>query len=97
MKEIADWLDETYLKFAEQENKDPRRSANNFLQRYVFCDVYEIFFGSIHIELHQWLSRLTERRTNFQERQFPSWTPTRINILKRVNNEISRAVDFWTT
>ena len=52
MKEISDWLDETYLKFAEQENKDPRRSANDFLQRYVFCDVYEIFFGSIHIELY---------------------------------------------
>ena len=97
MKEIDDWLDETYLKFAEQENKDPRRSANDFLQRYVFCDVYEIFFASIHIELHQWLSRLTERRTNFQERQFPVWTPARVNIVQSVNNEISRAVDFWTT
>ena len=97
MKEIGDWLDETYLKFAEQENKDLRRSANDFLQRYVFCDVYEIFFGSIHIELHQWLSRLTERETNFQEGQFSDWNPARINILKRVNNEISRAIDFWTT
>ena len=36
VKEIGDWLDETYLKFAEQENKDLRRSANEFLQRYVF-------------------------------------------------------------
>ena len=34
---------------------------------------------------------------NFQERQFPDWTPARINILKRVNNEISHDVDFWTT
>ena len=34
---------------------------------------------------------------NFQERQFPNWTPARINILKRVNNEISSAVDLWTT
>ena len=72
MKEIGDWLDETYLKFVEQENKDLHRSASEFLQSYVFCDVYEIFFGSIHIELHQWLSRLTERRTNFQEDQFPN-------------------------
>ena len=94
MKEIGDWLDETYLNLTEQENKDPRRSANEFLQRYVFGDVYEIFFASIHIELHQWLSGLTERRTNFQERQFPVWTPARITILKRVNNKISRAVDF---
>ena len=70
MKEISDWIDEIYLKFAEQGKKDPRRSANKFLQRYVFYDVYEIFFGSIHIELHQWLSRLTERRKNFQEGQF---------------------------
>ena len=52
MKEISDWLDETYLKFAEQENKDLRRSANDILQRYVFYNVYEIFCGSIHIELH---------------------------------------------
>ena len=33
MKEIGDWIEETYLNFAVQENKDPRRSANNFLQR----------------------------------------------------------------
>ena len=34
---------------------------------------------------------------NFQEDQFPDWTPARVNILKRVNNVISKAVDFWTT
>ena len=73
MKEIGDWLDETYLKFAEQENTNPRRSASDFLQRYVFCDAYEIFFGSIHIELHQWLSRLIVSRTNFQARRVLAW------------------------
>ena len=89
MNEIGAWIDETYLKFAEQENKDPHRSSDDFLKRYVFSDVYEIFFGSIHIELHKWLSRLTKRRTKFQEGQFLDWTPARINITKRVNNEIS--------
>ena len=84
MKEIGDWIEETYLNFVVQEKK-----SNEFLQRYVFSDVYEIFFGSIHIELHQWLSRLTERRKKFQEDHFPDWTPARINILKRVNNEVS--------
>ena len=96
MKEIGDWLDETYLKFPEEENKDLRRHADDFLQRYVFCDSYEIFFGSIHIELDQWLSRLTERRTNFQARWVPTWTPARVNLMQHVNNEVSRAVDFWT-
>ena len=42
MKEIGDWIEETYLKFAEQEKKDPCRSSNDFLQRYIFSDVYEI-------------------------------------------------------
>ena len=36
MKEISDWLDETYLKFAEQENKDPRRSASDFFTKVWF-------------------------------------------------------------
>ena len=89
VKEIGDWVEATDQKFAEQENKDPHRSSDEFLQRYVFTDIYEIFFGSIHIELHQWLSRLTERKTNFKEDHFFDWTPIRINILKRVNNAIS--------
>ena len=67
VKEIGDWIKDTYLKFAEQENKYPRRSLDDFLQRYIFSDIHEIFFASIHIELHQWLSRLIEIRTNFQE------------------------------
>ena len=36
MKEIDDWIEETYLNFVVQENKDPHRSSNDFLQRYVF-------------------------------------------------------------
>ena len=71
VKEIINWVEDTYLKFTKQENKDPRRSLDDFLQRYVFTDIYEIFFGSIHIEFHQWLSRLTEKKTNFKEDQFP--------------------------
>ena len=94
MQEIGDWVHETYLKFAEHENKDLHRSADEILQRYVFADVYEIFFGTFHIELHQWLSRLTERREKFQAHQFPAWTPARVNLVKHVNNEISHVVDF---
>ena len=46
MKVIGDWIEETYLNFAVQENKDPRCSSDDFLQR------------------------LTERKTNFQDGQF---------------------------
>ena len=74
-KEIDDLIHDTYLKFAEEENKNPRHSSDDFLQRYVFRDLYEIFFAGIHVELHEWLSRLTERKTNFNEDQSPDWTP----------------------
>ena len=67
------------------------------MQRYVFSDVHEIFFGTIHIELHQWFSRLAERRTKFRIGRFSVWNPGRVNLVKSVNNEISRAFDFWTT
>jgi hypothetical protein len=97
VKEIDDWIHDSYLKFAEEENKDPRRSSDDFLQRYVFDDIYEIFFVGIHVELHEWLSKLTERKKNWKEDPLPAWTPERIQLLKSVNNEISRAVDFWTT
>ena len=36
MKEIGDWLDETYLKFAKQENKHPRRSVSEFFKGMSF-------------------------------------------------------------
>ena len=34
---------------------------------------------------------------NFQAQRIPVWTPARVNIVQHVNNEVSRAVDFWTT
>ena len=30
----------------------PRRSSEEFLQRYVFYYIYEIFFVGLHVELH---------------------------------------------
>ena len=36
MTEIGDWLDETYLKFAEKENTNPRHSARDFYRGMFF-------------------------------------------------------------
>ena len=47
--------------------------------------------------MHEWLSRLAERKKNWKEDQSSNWTPERIKPMKSVNNEVSRAVDFWTT
>ena len=73
MKEISAWFAEVGLKVAQQENANLRCSASEFFTKVCFCDAYEILFDSIHIELHQWLSRLTVSRTNFQARRVPVW------------------------
>ena len=73
-KEVDDWIHGTYYKFAQEENRDLRRSSEEFLQRYVFYDIYEIFFVGIHVELHEWLSRLTERKKNWKDDPLPAWT-----------------------
>jgi len=49
VKDIRGWLDETLQDFAVQENKDMCRSSEQVLQRYVSDELYEIFFGGIHV------------------------------------------------
>ena len=44
--------------------------------------------------MHEWLSGL-ERKTNTKEGESSDWTPMRIKKLKRINNPVSRDVDYW--
>lgn len=46
--------------------------------------------------MHEWLSRLAKRKTHFRNGESSDWTPARIKQLKRINNAVSRTVDFWT-
>ena len=45
--------------------------------------------------LHQWLSKLATQRKKFQGREPTGWTPQLIQRLERVNNPMSRDVNFW--
>jgi hypothetical protein len=46
------------------------------------------------IELYEWISKLNDNHVLKKKRNIV-WTPELIQILKRVDNPISRAVDFW--
>ena len=46
------------------------------------------------MELHAWLSRLAENKTSTHSDKPVEWTPEVIERLKRIDNSISRAVDF---
>ena len=44
VKEISDWIEDTYLKFVEQENKDPHRSLDDFLQSFLTGPPQELIY-----------------------------------------------------
>jgi hypothetical protein len=58
--EIQKWIDDQEKDFAEAQNKNPNLSTENWLERHIFTDIHEIFFGGIHQELYELLSRLAD-------------------------------------
>ena len=94
-EEIEKWVEVKEKEFTEKENINPRLSTEDWLQRYIFTDLHEIFFATFPSELHAWLSRLVENKNSTHSDRPMEWTPEVINRLKRTNNSISRAIDFW--
>jgi hypothetical protein len=61
---------------------------------YIFTDIHDIFFGGIHKELYEWLSRLADTQFEIRSRPLVVWTSSVIKKVKRVDNDVSRAVDL---
>ena len=57
-KEIEDWLESKTVAFAQEESARSRLSTKNWLGRYIFSDIHDIFFEYFPIVLHEWLSIL---------------------------------------
>ena len=73
----------------------PMLSTEEWLGRYIFTDIHEIFFGGIHKELYEWLFRLEDTQFDIKSRPPVVWTTLLIKKVKRVDNIVSRAVDLW--
>jgi hypothetical protein len=93
--EIQKWIEDQEKDFAEAQNKNPNLSTKDFLGRYIFTDIHEIFFGGIYQELYDWLARLEDTQFEVRSRTPVVWTSTLIKKVKRVDNVVSREVDHW--
>jgi hypothetical protein len=93
--EIQNWAEDQEKDFAEAQNKNPKISTEDWLQRYIFADIHEIFFGGIHQELHEWLARLADTQFEIRSRPPVVWTLALIQKVKIVDNIVSRAIDHW--
>jgi hypothetical protein len=93
--EIQKWIEYQERDFDEAQNKNPKLSTKDWLQRYIFTDIHEIFFGGIHQELFEWLGRLDDTQFEIGSRPLVVWMPELIQKVKRVDNAVSKAVDHW--
>jgi hypothetical protein len=59
-KEISEWLEGKEWEFSQKENRNPQMSDKKWMKRYVYIELYEIFFGKFPIILTEWLEILVE-------------------------------------
>ena len=87
-KEIDIWLESKEKEFTKKENRNANLSAEDWLQRYVFSYLHEVFFATFPTKLHAWLSRLVENKASSHNDRLVEWTPEVIQRLKKINNSI---------
>ena len=59
-EELNQWVESKEREFDEKENKSPRFSKKDWLQKHIFTDLHEIFFATYAYELYDWLSKLND-------------------------------------
>ena len=87
-EELNQWVGSKEKEFAEHENKSPRLSTEDWLQKYIFTDLHMIFFVTYGNELYEWLSRLTDQHI-FKKKRNIVWTLELIQTVRSIDNPIS--------
>ena len=91
---INEWVWSKEKEFSEHENKSPRLSTEDWLQKHIVTDLHAIFFATFGNKLYDWLSKLTDKNI-FKKKRNIIWTPKLIQTVKNLDNPITRTVDFW--
>ena len=60
-EELNQWVGSKEKEFAAIENKSPRLSIEDWLQKHIFTDLHEIFFATYANELYDWLLKLNDK------------------------------------
>ena len=94
-KEIEDWLESKTLAFPQEESARTRLSTENWVDDHIYFEIHEVFFVEFPIILHEWLSILATRQTNFQRREVVEWNDWLVHVVTSVSSVISRDVEFW--
>ena len=71
------------------------RSTEKRKNKYIFTEIYKIFFVKFATELQEWLARLVDFQKCWKDERVTQWTPEIIWQLEKTNNTINRTMDHW--
>ena len=94
-KEINEWFENQVQEFAVKENRSVKLTAEEWKNKYIFLEIYEIFFVTFSIKLQEWLARLVYFQKCWKDERVTQWTPELIQKLENTDNAITRRVDHW--
>ena len=94
-KEIDEWFEQPVQEFAVKENHSKRLTTEEWKDKYIFTEIYEIFSVTITIELQEWLARLVEFQECWKDEWVTQWTPELIQQLEKADNTITCTIDHW--
>ena len=79
--EIEAWVDQKKRDFLQEENRVLRLNLLEWLGKYVYSYIHEIFFVDFPTILNEWLVRLTFKKRCFQGGDPRFWTLEVLSIL----------------
>ena len=59
-KEIEDWFDRKIHEFVVEEKRNRRLTKEQWLDRYLYTEIHEIFFCSFPVKLYEWIAKSTD-------------------------------------
>lgn len=88
-------MDQKIHKFAAQENKNRHLSKEQWLNRYMYTKIHEIFFYTFPIKLYEWLAKLTDSQGRWKLDNPIVWTLELVQRLEASENKIALVIDNW--
>jgi hypothetical protein len=70
-------------------------SDKQWMQRYMYTKLHEIFFSEFPIILSKWVERLVENTVRYRTTTSRNWNPELVRQLNSISNTITYVVDFW--
>ena len=92
-KEIDQWFEKKIQEFAVRENCSAKLTTSKWNNKYIFTEIYKIFFITFATELQEWLTRLVDFQKCWKDEWVMQWTPKLVQQLKKTDNIITRTVD----